>query len=744
MNQQPKLPSIFEIEAAMNKVSAAEGSPEPSKRVWWADAALQNVLIAGAAAGYLHKQSHTQVHWTESGAQALKAARTAMVESGKLPESPSPVAAFEAKVALALEAAGGLKVVFSSMLEAQSEHNAVYHAHSGQTAEIIGAGIDPEKEPNWDEEALPFLKVRFADGVEVTAFGEELFSHDARFFTLYSAVLGGYAAARESEKFVGPYHLETEGTEADKQAYMNALEKAVTPVIQCFQASWTPQEFRVGNAGKLSQPTVEMKRSDGTTFPDRVRFNWGFHDGTSEAERAKVRDMEGHQDRSYAHGYVRGVLAWKNLGYRPESSDEAWSMYQGHPPVSTEAGEVLRTHRMLVLQVPIRTENTATVADIAASVQTLIQIGIADAHSTLEDKEGDLDGARLAADLEIGEVRPMIMPDAMPKISQGSCPRVLVTVSGGVADFLADAGVDVVVFDHDNYSEDPEGSPRVPAHFGDLGADARIPPAAIEKGGRESETEGKLPVNELLFSVADLLEKRWEKAGSPGCAVELVLGDVENVRRGNKLDGVRSVRSVLDEATSLLEAWIADGKPASKKESETLEQARAYLSAAVEQTGKLLEATVVYQPDADHMPDDLQSSDVYLSLAEGKNCHPDVPSDAWLTLKLGDIESATILDAEGAVSGKLPGCAPTKVRKTIIQFTVLHDDGQDLSSMSLRDIAYECDEGGYIGGGLALVSHEALTRLQVDAEAAKLGSDASFFDSDPEEDSQSDSSSSGK
>ncbi len=94
---------------------------------------------------------------------------------------------------------------------------------------------------------------------------------------------------------------------------------------------------------KQPQLTVEVKRSDGTTFPDRVRFNWGFHDGTAEAERAKVRDMESNQDRSYAHGYVRGVLAWKNLGYRPESSDEAWSMYQGHPFVSPEAGKVLET-----------------------------------------------------------------------------------------------------------------------------------------------------------------------------------------------------------------------------------------------------------------------------------------------------------------------------------------------------------------------------------------------------------------
>lgn len=88
---------------------------------------------------------------------------------------------------------------------------------------------------------------------------------------------------------------------------------------------------------------------------------------------------------------------------------------------------------------------------------------------------------------------------------------------------------------------------------------------------------------------------------------------------------------------------------------------------------------------------------------------------------------ATVYPKESELEGEL-----TKVRKTVIQYTVLHDDGQDLSSISLREIAYECDEGGYVGGGLAVVTNEALTRQQVDAEAAKVGSDASFFDIDPE------------
>lgn len=63
-------------------------------------------------------------------------------------------------------------------------------------------------------------------------------------------------------------------------------------------------------------------------FEDRVRFNWGFHDGSRDGQEAKVRDMDTHYDKAYASGYVRGVLAWKNLGHRPENSDAAWLEYQ--------------------------------------------------------------------------------------------------------------------------------------------------------------------------------------------------------------------------------------------------------------------------------------------------------------------------------------------------------------------------------------------------------------------------------
>lgn len=75
----------------------------------------------------------------------------------------------------------------------------------------------------------------------------------------------------------------------------------------------------------------------------------------------------------------------------------------------------------------------------------------------------------------------------------------------------------------------------------------------------------------------------------------------------------------------------------------------------------------------------------------------------------------------------------TDVHKTVIQYTVLHDDGVDLALDSLEQIGRECREGPYVGGNLTIVSSEQLTRKQVDTEAKAIGSDPSFFDIEVEE-----------
>lgn len=47
-------------------------------------------------------------------------------------------------------------------------------------------------------------------------------------------------------------------------------------------------------------------------------------------------------------------------------------------------------------------------------------------------------------------------------------PRVLVHVNGGVADHVADEGVEVIIFDRDNYNDDPANTDKVPAAWADL------------------------------------------------------------------------------------------------------------------------------------------------------------------------------------------------------------------------------------------------------------------------------------
>lgn len=64
-------------------------------------------------------------------------------------------------------------------------------------------------------------------------------------------------------------------------------------------------------------------------FPPRVRFNWGFHDGSADAERGRDPQWkpEAHHDPRYVAGYYFGRDAYRRHGARPESSDEGWAIY---------------------------------------------------------------------------------------------------------------------------------------------------------------------------------------------------------------------------------------------------------------------------------------------------------------------------------------------------------------------------------------------------------------------------------
>jgi hypothetical protein len=60
-------------------------------------------------------------------------------------------------------------------------------------------------------------------------------------------------------------------------------------------------------------------------------------------------------------------------------------------------------------------------------------------------------------------------------MSNKTHPRCLIIVSGGIADYVCDDGVEVTVFDWDNYKDDPEGTGPVPAEFRDLAEPLGIP-----------------------------------------------------------------------------------------------------------------------------------------------------------------------------------------------------------------------------------------------------------------------------
>jgi len=69
------------------------------------------------------------------------------------------------------------------------------------------------------------------------------------------------------------------------------------------------------------------------------------------------------------------------------------------------------------------------------------------------------------------------MSSAKPKVecARNSRPRVLIVVSGGVAEFVADDGVDVAIFDWDDYESDPSVTSKPPRHFEDLAVRCDIP-----------------------------------------------------------------------------------------------------------------------------------------------------------------------------------------------------------------------------------------------------------------------------
>jgi hypothetical protein len=73
--------------------------------------------------------------------------------------------------------------------------------------------------------------------------------------------------------------------------------------------------------------------------------------------------------------------------------------------------------------------------------------------------------------------------------------RVLIVVSEGVADYMCDPGVEVRIFDWDNYKANPSDTYGVPEHFKDLVTGTDIPIG--------ESLEERFPLSDWQYEVAN-------------------------------------------------------------------------------------------------------------------------------------------------------------------------------------------------------------------------------------------------
>lgn len=122
----------------------------------------------------------------------------------------------------------------------------------------------------------------------------------------------------------------------------------------------------------------------------------------------------------------------------------------------------MKTNR--VFSVVVAADQTISDEALAKALDALIEGGLADAGSVLMTGSGNREFAELVTSVDISA--PVIQAK----------PRVLVTVSGGIADYVSDPGVEVEIFDRDNHDpENPADTDLVSAHFADLAAPIDVP-----------------------------------------------------------------------------------------------------------------------------------------------------------------------------------------------------------------------------------------------------------------------------
>lgn len=94
----------------------------------------------------------------------------------------------------------GDTVEFSTWLSTPTPEVQHLFDYSGQRAEVIGVVIDAKSAHplEYDDETLPYFRLRFADGREFDAGPEELFKPSAGLRRLIDGVCRTYAAVRDA------------------------------------------------------------------------------------------------------------------------------------------------------------------------------------------------------------------------------------------------------------------------------------------------------------------------------------------------------------------------------------------------------------------------------------------------------------------------------------------------------------------------------------------------------------------
>jgi hypothetical protein len=134
---------------------------------------------------------------------------------------------------------------------------------------------------------------------------------------------------------------------------------------------------------------------------------------------------------------------------------------------------------------------------------------------------------------------------------------------------------------------------------------------------------------------------------------EFNAGEMKSVVQA--LEGVAPAADALKEIFEMLQEH-PDFKTGNSKVHFCAHKAQsAFLALTGGQPAPLVAAAaadLVYQPDAKHWPDDLMSFEAYTSIEVGRQHHPEVPAQFWISMPASAIQDPTIIGETVPSKGK--------------------------------------------------------------------------------------------